>query len=90
MSELTDLEFNIIDELYFVTSFAELESSLNAEREPLLRTLESLITRRLISQLVPDSSGKEYLELDELNSIRLEQSFFVASKRGLLLHNSRH
>ena len=89
MSELTDLEFRIIDELYFVTSFNDLLDLMNEDQSKLPDGLKGLLEKELITQLVFDENLKDYRRLDTPDLEALERSCFVASKQGLLIHNSR-
>ena len=89
MSELTDLEFRIIDELYFVTSFNDLLNSLDEDQSKLLNGVKMLLEKELITQLIFDDALKDYRKLDTPDFQALEDSYFVASRQGLLIHNSR-
>jgi len=89
MSELTDFEFRIIDELYFVTSFYELLNSLNEDQSKLIDGLKGLLKKELIIQLMFNEHLQDYQKLDDADFATLEDSCFVASKQGLLIHNSR-
>lgn len=89
MSDLTDSEYSILDELYFVTSFAALHQALPMDKRELIQGLVSLLDRELVMQLIFDPLVNDFEKLDVPEPAMLEQSSFVASKKGLLLHNSR-
>jgi hypothetical protein len=89
MNELTDLEFRIIDELYFVTSFNDLTNELGESSAALIQGLRTLLEKELISQLIFEQEQKDYRKLETPDFGSLEHSYFVASKKGLLIHNSR-
>ena len=60
MNELTDLEFRMIDELYFVTSFNDLREAVNEESNIVHHGLKNLLEKQLITQLIFDEGLKDY------------------------------
>ena len=82
---MTNIEFEILDELYFVISFDELLAELDFDKELLVNELRKLYQKGWIR--VYDGIDKE-LE----NHVLLDESFskyrFLASKKGLSEHNS--
>ena len=84
---MTDAEYDIIDELYFVTSYASLKEESGYSDEELLVNLISLVNKGLV---------KVYASMDEeLGSDRVDlknefKSYsYLASKKGLFEHNRR-
>jgi len=86
---MSDLEFSVLDELYFVTSFDSLSESVPATEAELISTLTFLLDKKFIHQLIFDEAKKDYTKLEIYDRDVLKQTSFVASKEGLLLHNSR-
>jgi hypothetical protein len=86
---MTDLQFQILDECYFVSSYQNILDNIDCDESAFKESLANLLGNQLIAQLKFDSSTKDYdrLSIPDLNS--LENSFFVATKEGLLRHNSR-
>ena len=82
---MTNIEFEIIDELYFVISFNELLVRLDFDKELLENELRKLYQKGWIR--IYDGIDKE-LE----NHVLSEESFskyrFFVSKKGLSEHNS--
>ena len=82
---MTNIEFEILDELYFVISFNELLVQLDFDKELLVNELRKLYQKGWIR--IYDGIDKE-LE----NHVLLDESFskyqFLASKKGLFEHNS--
>ncbi|GAA4299769.1 hypothetical protein [Nibribacter koreensis] len=84
---MTDQEFDIIDELYFVTSFTDLQKQTGLPTEELIRVLTGLIGKSYVKCLFPDQDTEvpfdgEHFELHHA------AYFFLASKAGLLAHNT--
>jgi len=82
---MTDAEFDLMDELYFVQPFEYIKETLKWEDELLLKTLQSLYSRGYIKCLeTPDHE-----RFDEVDVIKDgKELFFLATKKGLMAHNS--
>jgi hypothetical protein len=83
---MTDLEFDLLDELYFVKSYPEIRKALEWEDEKILSTLKTLLEKGWIRCYF---SPTEEIMNEE---IHLEGNFmkyyYLASKDGLFAHNS--
>ena len=84
---MTDDEFNIIDELYFVTSYQDLKEGCQLSDEVLQTNLISLVKEGLVRVY------KNVDEASELQQINLKDHFkkyfYLASKKGLFEHNTQ-
>lgn len=83
---MSDLEFDILDELYFLIHYSELKESLNLSDEDLKPILAKMVRKNwLRCYTEPD------VELDA-SSIDIEINFrnyyYLASKEGLKAHTS--
>ncbi len=83
---MTDREFDVLDELYFIQSYSDLSSAIGLEDEILILTLTSLFDKGWI---------RVYHDIDlEVNSKEVNikehaiKYFYLASKEGLLAHNT--
>ena len=81
---MTDYEYQILDELYFVVSYKELKSESGFQDEDLLAVLISLYEKNWIRVLKTPN--------DEITgSVNLSgeyvRYFYFASKEGLFAHN---
>ncbi len=82
---MTDEEFDLMDELYFVQSFNDLKETLGWEEAKLLSTLQLLFEKEYIKCLAgPD----EELSVNPDISGEGKQYCFLATKKGLLAHNT--
>jgi len=83
---MTDLEFEIIDELYFVQSFEKLVDELDIGPKGMVKALDGLIAKGWVRCF--------YKGTDEpvLDNIDLQNNYnnylYLATKEGLLKHNS--
>ncbi|UYZ64670.1 helix-turn-helix domain-containing protein [Hymenobacter weizhouensis] len=85
---MTDAEFDILDELYFVTSFADLSKKTGLAPATLERHLRSLLEQGLIRSFWPDPDTELAFEESSFGAI-VRDCYFLASKEGLLQHNTR-
>ncbi|WP_276497031.1 hypothetical protein [Pontibacter litorisediminis] len=84
---MSNNEFDILDELYFVTSYADLRSTLSLTDQELCAALQSLIHRGYVKILYPDPDTE--LEYEEATfGKQCQEYFFLATKAGLVVHNS--
>ena len=84
---MTDAEFELIDSLYFTLSFDQLQKELNWEREKLRNELMEIIRKGWAKALVPETE-EEVEDPEELEKQYLKY-LYLASKKGLMAHNSR-
>jgi hypothetical protein len=84
---MSDLEFDILDELYFVTPFEQLQQTLKMEEAVLKHSLYDLIKKGWVKCFHPGSIEvvTEELHYDE----KFRGYHYLATKAGLLAHNSR-
>ncbi|WP_370087357.1 hypothetical protein [Ekhidna sp.] len=84
---MTDEEFDIIDELYFVTAYKDLKEAIDLTDEELAKNLIGMAKKGWIRVY---KNVDEESELDQLNMEKDYQSYFyLASKKGLFKHNTQ-
>ncbi|MDX2196462.1 MAG: hypothetical protein NW207_08590 [Cytophagales bacterium] len=84
---MTELQYQILDELYFMVHYNDLANTLQMDDEVLIRELCILIQKQWVDY---------YKTVDGIKSPDIEnwthylkQYYYLASKSGLLVHNSR-
>ena len=84
---MTELEYEILDELYFVISFQELLEKLSLDEPELKKCLASLLQQNYIKcfRTISDEIPPEHLDFE--NNYR--NYHYLASKEGLFAHNTR-
>jgi hypothetical protein len=82
---MSDDEFDLLDELYFLQSFQYLKETLDWEDERLLRTLQRLLEKGWIKCF--HSPDKEVFGAIDLSDQGLHL-YYLATKAGLLKHNT--
>ncbi|MES2732220.1 MAG: transporter [Bacteroidota bacterium] len=83
---MSDLEFDILDELYFVIPFEQLLKALPMDEKALKEALHSLIEKGWVKCFLADSTELSKEELNLENDYRHYQ--YLATKAGLFAHNS--
>ncbi len=82
---MTDLEFDILDELYFVQDFDTLLLAVGAEATTLRTALATLLDKGLIKCLGTQDDELPAGTCDL--TTRYAEYRYLATKRGLLVHN---
>lgn len=81
---MTELEFDVLDELYFVQSYQQLAEACDLEQQELVNTLASLCEKGWAQVLrTVDDEAPEPLELQS----NFHTYYYLATKKGLHAHN---
>ncbi|MCC5927853.1 MAG: hypothetical protein JJU28_01280 [Cyclobacteriaceae bacterium] len=83
---MNDLEFDVLDELYFIQSFQYLKNVLNLEDQSLKETLLALLTKGWIKCY--KTNQDEIYNPHELFDNEYQNFYYLATKSGLLAHNT--
>lgn len=84
---MTDNEFDLLDELYFVQSFSDLKEILEWEEGMVKETLHALIDKGWV-KCFKDIKAEVALEDVDFQQL-YSRYFYLATKAGLLAHNGR-
>ena len=85
---VTDPEFDLLDELYFVTPFRALLQKTGLPAPELENQLRTLLEQGLIRSYWPDPDTELAYETTSFGAIARDAAY-LASKEGLLQHNTR-
>jgi hypothetical protein len=80
---MEEAEFDLLDELYFVTSYDELKANVDMTEDEIRDTLVRLTSKEWVR--VYKDADEELDEFDLITNFR--SYFYLASKKGLLAHN---
>ncbi len=83
---MTDEEFDVLDELYFVIKYGDLLEETGLPSEQLIQVLQSLYSKGWIKIMETVDDELSASEIDLKNSAG--SYFFLATKSGLLAHNT--
>ncbi len=84
---MTDREYEILDALYFTVSFEWLKNELEAEEVELRDELLLLKEKGWVKCL--EKVSEKEIEENEMVKKYYKEYNFLASKNGLIVHNSR-
>ena len=84
---MTDLEFDVLDELYFVQPYDYLLSELELEDAELKAALMQLVEKGWVKCFLSmqEEALSHELQMDE----KYREYFYLATKEGLMAHNGR-
>lgn len=84
---MTDLEFDLLDELYFVTPFTGLAKAIGQSEHATKDTMRSLLNQEFVSQMAFDDAANDFVRQEPPDLDHPEKYHYLASKKGLLAHN---
>ena len=85
---MTPTQDDILDELYFVTSFQDLRNALGLPEEMLCLELKKLLALEFVKSFFPDPDSEIPFSPENFDQ-DCKRYFYLATKKGLLAHNSR-
>ncbi len=88
-NELTDLQFDILDALYFVEPYETILREVGAPEHLLGAELRTLISRRYVQPMHFDPKANDWVRATFHDTDRLADYRYLATKEGLLKHNGR-
>ncbi len=83
---MTDIEYDVIDELYFVQPYSHLKDELDLEDNILLEVLEKLLFRGFVKCFRNQDDELPMEEVDLKSNFR--HYYYLATKKGLMAHNA--
>ena len=84
---MTDLEYDVLNELYFVVPFSQLQGTLELEEGELKVVLQALLRKGWVKCF---SDQHHELDTGETNFPRqFKNYFYLATKAGLLAHHGK-
>jgi hypothetical protein len=83
---MTDIEFELIDQLYFVQSFEELCKTMEMKEDELKNLLLLMVQKEWVK--VMDKETDEEITFSEQWLANCSAYFYLATKKGLFAHNT--
>lgn len=84
---LNDLQFQILDSLYFVESFAHVLDEAGAPRPVVIDELRTMIDRGWIQVMQFEPERGDYVRTAIFDTDHMQTYHYLATKEGLLKHN---
>ncbi|RMG72864.1 MAG: hypothetical protein D6722_04590 [Bacteroidetes bacterium] len=84
---LTDLQFQILDSIYFVESFVHIVEEAEAPVPVVIDELRTMIDRGWVQVMQFDEAKGDYVRTAIYDTDQMDQYHYLATKAGLLRHN---
>lgn len=84
---MTELEFDVLEELYFVVPYRHLQEETDLDDDTLKGVLRALLGKGWVKCFLTTSEEAVEGEIDFEN--KYKDYYYLASKQGLLAHNGR-
>ncbi|HZG01841.1 MAG TPA: hypothetical protein VEY71_12620 [Chitinophagales bacterium] len=85
---MSDLEWDILDQAYFMNGFQNIRDAVQATPEALENALVELLRGGLLRQLEYSEPHSDFIDVEPFAPTRFGESQFVITKKGLLAHTS--
>lgn len=89
MRELTDLEYDVLNVLYFVEPFERILEEVDAPANIVADVLKFLIDQKLVVAMKLDEENDMYVRSFIYDTDNMHAYRYLATKAGLMAHNSR-
>jgi hypothetical protein len=86
---LNDIEYDVLNAIYFVEPFENILAECNAPEHIVGDVLKQLIARKYVTAMQFDTERQEYIKTFFYDSDNMRAYHYLATKEGLLAHNSR-
>lgn len=87
--ELNDIQFQILDSVYFVESFSSLRDEVSTSEAILVNELRLLIDKDWVQVMVFDKQKEDFIRTAIFDTDHLEDYHFLVTRNGLMKHNGR-
>ncbi|MCE3006922.1 MAG: hypothetical protein LW884_01040 [Bacteroidetes bacterium] len=87
--DLNELQFRILDSLYFVEPFETIVAEAGASPAIVGAELKELIARRLVQVMAFDEQAQDYLPTFFHDADDMGAYHYLATREGLMKHNGR-
>jgi hypothetical protein len=86
---LSDLEYDILNCLYFVEPFHRIVEECQCDRNIVADELKNLIHKKMVSPMRFDEETHEYIRSFIYDTDNMDHYCYMATKEGLMAHNGR-
>ncbi len=87
--ELSDIDFDILNTLYFVEPFCKILEEVAAPPKIVADCLKHLIAKKYVVAMRFDEEKQDYIKSFIFDSDDMNAYSYLATKDGLLAHNGR-
>lgn len=87
--QLQEIDYDILNSLYFVEPFDKILEEVNHPPKIVGDCLKQLIAKKLVSAMKWDEEKQEYIRSFVFDSDNMHAYSYMATKEGLLIHNTK-
>jgi hypothetical protein len=87
--QLSDIEYDILNAIYFVEPFDTIKSECKAPEAIIADVLKQLIDKKYVTPMEFDEAKQVYIRTYFYDSDNMRAYFYLATKDGLMAHNTR-
>ncbi|MCB0843854.1 MAG: hypothetical protein KDE26_11425 [Bacteroidetes bacterium] len=87
--EMNDVQFQILDSIYFVESFANIVEEAGEPVPVVVDELRTMIDRGWIQVMMFDEEKNDFVRTSIYDTDHMEEYHYLATKTGLMKHNGR-
>lgn len=87
--ELSDIDFDILNSIYFVEPFEKILEEVNAPAKIVADCLKQLIAKKMVVAMRFDEEKQDYVKSFIYDADDMHAYSYLATKEGLLAHNGR-
>jgi hypothetical protein len=87
--DLNDIQFRILDALYFVEPFERLLEEVGGSEAIVSDELKTLISRRLVQVMRFDETRNDYVKSPVMDVDNMRHYAYLATREGLMAHNGQ-
>ena len=88
-SQLSDIEYDILNAIYFVEPFENILAECNAAPNVVADVLKKLIAKKYVVAMRFEEEQQEYVRSFIYDTDNMHAYAYLATKEGLLVHNSK-
>jgi len=89
MRELTEVEYDILNAVYFVETFDKILEDVNFPEKIVGDSLKFLITHKMVSAMKWDDKKGAHVRSFIYDSDNMRAYSYIITREGLLVHNTR-
>lgn len=87
--QLSDIEYDILNAIYFVEPFQNILDECKAPEKIVADVLKHLIAKKYVTPMQFDEEKQEFVRTYFYDSDDMRAYYYLATKDGLMIHNSR-
>jgi len=87
--KLSDIEYDVLNAIYFVESFNTILEECKYPQNVVADVLKQLIAKKFVTSMQFDEEKQEFKKTFYYDSDNMHAYHYLATKEGLLAHNSR-